>query len=387
MIGPASRATADAEALDQRAVSGQALSHRPVCGPPAAGTARCHAEVVTDAGGAPLATVGPSNGYRPSDLGSAYRYPVAGGAWKWNGKTVAVIAAYDNPRAEADLAVYRSEFGLPPCTSSSGCFTKIDQWGGSRYPIADAGWAREIALDLDMVSAVCGHCKILLVEAASNGFADLTAAVNQAATLGASAISNSYGSSEFRGETTWESHYNHPGSAVTASAGDSGYGVQFPAASQYVTAVGGTRMLPAAEGRGWSEVAWVGTGSGCSAYIPKPAWQSDTRCSRRTVADVAAVADPLTGVAVYSSFGSTGDAHWYVLGGTSVGAPIIAGMYTLAANGASTYASSAYAQPGALFDITSGSNGVCRRAPYLCTAGAGYDGPTGMGTPNGVGAF
>lgn len=160
-----------------------------------------------------------------------------------------------------------------------------------------------------------------------------------------------------------------------------------------MTAVGGTNLKLNSDGTRASETVWSGAGSGCSAYIGKPSWQHDTACSRRTIADVAAVADPATGVAVYDSYGSTGGANWYVFGGTSVAAPIIGGVYALSGNTAGTPASLAYAAPaGSLFDVKSGSNGRCVRGKnttgaYLCTGVAGYDGPTGMGTPIGTGAF
>src|SRR6185436_16183615 len=175
------------------------------------------------------------------------------------------------------------------------------QNGGTSYPRGDAGWAQEISLDLDMASAICPNCKILLVEAKTNSFANLSAAVNRAAAMGATVISNSYGGSEFSGETSSESAYNHPRIMITVSWGDAGYGVEFPAASRYVTAVGGTHLVRSATARGWTETVWSGAGSGCSAYIAKPSWQTDAGCARRTVADVAAVADPNTGVAVYDT--------------------------------------------------------------------------------------
>src|SRR5437762_1056831 len=248
-----------------------AKPNKHVCGDTAAGFAHCHARVVTDAKGTPAVTPAP-NGYGPADLRAAYGVPrtPAGG-----GKTFAIVDAYAAPTAAPDLATCRSTYGLPPC--GTGCFTKVNQAGSaSPVPRANGGWAQEISLDLDMASAVCPNCKILLVEANSNAFTDLAAAEDTAARLGASVISNSYGGSEFSLETssTYNSHFNHPGIPITVSSGDSGYGVEFPAASQYVTAVGGT----------------------------------------------------------------------------------------------------------------SGSNGSCSVA-YLCTAGTGFDGPTGLGTPNGAGAF
>jgi subtilase family serine protease len=358
-----------------------AKPHKHVCGPPAAHHVRCHADVVTDASGNPLVTPGPS-GYGPLDLQSAYNLSSASSS-AGGGETIAIVDAYDDPNAEADLGVYRSQYGLPPCTTANGCFHKVDQTGGTNYPSGNASWAQEISLDLDMASAICPNCKIRLVEANSNSFANLAAAVDEAAALGATQISNSYGGGEYSSEVTDQSHYNHPGIDITVSSGDNGYGVEFPASSQYVTAVGGTSLVRASNARGWSETAWSGAGSGCSAYVSKPSWQTDPGCSRRTVADVSADADPNTGVAVYDTYGSGG---WLVFGGTSVASPIIAGVDALAggrAQAATPYGSYPYSNAGAFYDITSGSNGSCGGS-YLCTAGPGYDGPTGIGTPNGV---
>ncbi|MDT7536665.1 MAG: hypothetical protein QOI82_250 [Actinomycetota bacterium] len=244
-----------------------------------------------------------------------------------------------------------------------------------------------------MVSAVCPSCPILYVGGNSASFADLAAAVNTAAANGAKVISNSYGGTESSAVSTYASAYNHPGIAITVSSGDSGYGVQTPASYNTVTAVGGTNLTLKADGTRNTETAWSSAGSGCSGYIAKPTWQHDTGCSRRTVSDVSAVADPATGVAVYDSFGSTGGANWFVFGGTSVAAPIIGGIYALSGNTAGVPASLAYGAPaGSLFDVTSGSNGRCvarktSTSSYLCNGAAGYDGPTGMGTPNGTAAF
>jgi subtilase family serine protease len=369
-------------ALAAVAPSAQAANvhSRNVCGPPAVGNARCHAKVVTDAGGQPLATAGPS-GYGPADIQSAYSLT---GAPSGAGRTVAIVDAYDLPTAEADLNTYRAQFGLPACTTANGCFKKLNQRGTSTPPRANASWGQEIALDLDMVSATCPSCNILLVEADSNAFGNLGAAVDTAANQpGVVAISNSYGGPEFSQESqaAYNGHYNHPGQAVTVSSGDSGYGVEFPAASQYVTAVGGTSLRRS--GTAWTETAWSGAGSGCSAYIGKPTWQKDTGCARRTVADVSAVADPATGVAVYDSTKYQGRGGWMVFGGTSASAPIIGSVF---ARGGHTAPSTPYAATSGLNDVTSGSNGSCGGS-YLCTAVAGFDGPTGLGTPLGTGAF
>jgi subtilase family serine protease len=353
-----------------------AVSYTHICPGVLVGYARCHAIRVDKGpgGGGPA-------GYTPADLQSAYKLPSATAG---SGQTVAIVDAYDDPRAESDLGVYRAQFGLPACTTANGCFRKVDQSGGTNYPRGNRGWAQEISLDLDMASAVCPNCHILLVEATTNSFSNLATAVDEAARLGANEISNSYGGSEFSNEVSDQSHFNHPGIAITASSGDSGYGVQFPAASQYVTAVGGTTLNRASTTRGWSETVWSGAGSGCSAYISKPSWQTDKGCSRRTVADVAADADPNTGVSVYDTYHETG---WLVFGGTSVSSPIIASVYALAGNaGSLTYGSYSYSHTSSLFDVTSGSNGSCGGS-YLCTGGTGYDGPTGNGTPDGTGGF
>ncbi|MER7148391.1 S53 family peptidase [Streptomyces xanthochromogenes] len=361
---------------------------KPLCASQAAGTMHCLALERTDVKQhRGITAEAAPTGFGPADLQKAYNLPADGGS----GQTVAIVDAQDDPNAESDLATYRSQYGLPACTTANGCFKKVDQNGGTNYPTADSGWAGEISLDVDMVSAVCPQCHILLVEATSANMDDLGAAVNRAVTMGAKFVSNSYGGSEDASDTTADSQYfNHPGVAITVSSGDSGYGVEYPAASQYVTAVGGTSLKQDSSTRGWSESVWgtsaggEGAGSGCSAYDPKPSWQKDSGCAKRAVADVSAVADPATGLAVYDSYQANG---WNVYGGTSASSPIIAGVYALAGApaGGSTPSSFPYAHTGSLNDVTTGANGSC--SDYLCKAGAGYDGPTGLGTPNGTAAF
>jgi hypothetical protein len=295
------------------------------------------------------------SGYWPSDLQSAYNLPSSTAG---SGETVAVVDAFNNPTAEQDLQTYRSQFGLPACTTANGCFRKVDQRGGTSYPPTDTGWAGEIALDIDMVSAICPKCHILLVEADDDIGDNLLAAEDEAANLGANAIGNSWGVNESdigNTEPSLESFFDHPGIAITASSGDNGYGdVEYPAASQFVTAVGGTSLSKS--GSSWSETVWSDTSSGCSAFISKPPWQSDPGCSNRTVVDAAAVADPQTGVAVYDS----NNHGWLQAGGTSVSAQIIAAVYALAGNTSSiNNGSFPYSNPSSLFDVTSGSNGNC----------------------------
>jgi subtilase family serine protease len=339
-------------------------------------------------------------GLGPADLQSAYKV----GGLTSGGRTVAIVDAFDDPNAEADLAHYRSQFGLPACTTANGCFHKVNGNGqAGPLPSADAGWAEEESLDVDMVSSTCPDCHITLVEAAGADETSLDTAEDSAAASGAAAISNSWGGAEDSTITTDDAHFNHPGVAITASSGDSGFGVIWPASSPLVTAVGGTSLSKASNARGWTETAWSGAGSGCSAFESKPAWQHDTGCAKRTVADVSAVADPNTGVAVYDTYNTCGSSSlcdvlielglvtgadgWVQVGGTSAASPIIASVYALAGNTATVTAGSfPYSHTGSLFDVTSGSNGSCG-GTYLCTAGTGYDGPTGLGTPNGTGAF
>jgi subtilase family serine protease len=329
-------------------------------------------------------TTGTPMGLSPATLQKAYNLPSARAG---TGQTVAIVDAFDDPNAETDLATYRSQFGLAACTTANGCFKKVNETGGATPPTANASWGVEISLDLDMVSAACPNCHILLVEANTALPQDLATSVNTAASLGANEISNSYGGAETPAETQLAADYSHAGVIITASSGDAGFaaGAQMPAAFNTVVSVGGTTLTTStATTRGFTETAWIGAGSGCSAFITKPTWQKDPGCPNRTIADVAAVADPNTGVSVFDSFQTT--TSWIVVGGTSASSPLIASTYALAGNAKTTNAaSSLYANTGDLNDVTSGSNGA--GGTYLCMAGVGYDGPTGNGTPNGVGAF
>lgn len=341
------------------------------CAPAKAGHARCQARLL----GTSINPQAPS-GYTPANLLSAYKITTSGSS----NTVVAAVTAYGYTNAEADLGVYRAQFGLSACTTANGCFEKLNQNGvqGS-YPAQNIGWAEEAALDIDMASAMCPNCRIWLFEANTASIANLAATVNTAASLGAHAIVNSYG-----GTGTFSSMiqnaYHHLGIALTAPVGDDGFGnAEFPGSSPYVTAVGGTHLVPALNPRGWAETGWT---TGACTNFPKQSWQTDPGCANRTIADVAAVADP--GVAAYAPQ-SSGVSAWLVFGGTSVPTAIIGGVY--GNNGGTvTYGSNPYAHPTALFDITSGPGGTCTPS-YLCNAQVGYDGPTGMGTPKGVKAF
>ncbi|HZE48559.1 MAG TPA: hypothetical protein VE074_03295, partial [Jatrophihabitantaceae bacterium] len=327
-------------------------------------------------------------GYGPSQIQSAYKLPAASGA-----PTVAIVDAYDDPNAEADLGVYRSQYGLSACTTANGCFKKVNQNGAtSPLPTGDTGWAGEITLDLDAVSSACPACHILLVEA-NDASDNLFTAVDAARNLGAKFISMSWGGGEGGTEASYDSQYfNHTGVVYTASSGDSGYsaGVIYPSTSQYVVSVGGTSLNTSSNSRGWTESVWNGAGSGCSSDVTKPSFQSGiSACTKRADTDVSAVADPNTGLAIYNTYVGVGETQgWNVYGGTSLSAPLIASVYALAGTpGTSDRPNSyPYSHTANLFDVTSGSNGSCSPS-VLCTGTAGWDGPTGLGTPNGTAAF
>ena len=425
------------KSLDQSLASGEI---RQVCGPVTTGRARCAAYVLTAAGQTAAASAMRSvskkktlpDGYGPDDLQDAYNLTKAakkGG----DGALIAIVDAFDNPRAEQDLAVYRETFGLPPCTTANGCFLKVNQdgrrGGMPAVPTGDAlGWLVESSLDLDMISANCPKCRILLVETNDDFMNNLGAGVNTAARMGATAISNSYVSQESPtdpGPIAKDGllpYYVHPGIAVVAATGDYGYslnpsapnafggptGALIPAAFPSVVAVGGTSLVrDASTSRGWSETALQQSGSGCSVFEPMPPWQTaDPSCvgtytnasgrttsfSSRVYGDVAYVGDASTGVAVYDSNNDGWFPNkWGVIGGTSMAAPAIAAIYGLAGYGGGDDgddypARKLYRSRGSLFDITSGFNGFCSPA-YLCSAQRGYDAPTGNGSPNGIGAF
>jgi hypothetical protein len=350
-------------------------------------------------------------GYGPVDLQTAYGLSSLS-ANQGTGRTVAIVDAHDDPNAEADLTVYRATYGLSPCTTANRCFRKVDENGGTSYPTPDSGWAGEISLDLDMVSAIAPNAHILLVEASTSSLADLETAVNTAASLGATEISNSYGSDGDTGISPTDlSYYHHPGIAIFASSGDFGWedvdssrhlgtpagSANFPATSPDVTAVGGTSLNSTSPRQ---ETAWGdwqdpsgGAGSGCSSFVAKPAWQTDIDCLTRFVADVSAEADPSTGVAYYDTYPPDGNGFG-VIGGTSAASPIMAGVAALSPP---TYFQPgfSYSHTSAFNDVTEGSNDAIFVPPYCdgtlsppgnsqCNAGVGYDGPTGNGTPNGT---
>jgi subtilase family serine protease len=323
----------------------------------------------------------------PAQVRAAYNLPSGG-----SGQTVAIVDAYGYPNLERDLGVFRAQYHMTACTTSNRCLTVINQNGGPTPPTTDVGWSQEQALDVDAVSAACPACHILVVQASSASFTDLGAAVNQAAAqAGVVAISNSYGGSDAR-DTTYGGYYNHPGKAITASTGDNGSkGGSYPASSRYVTAVGGTSLrMTGTDGltRG-SETVWSGAGSGCSTLNTAISGSAayNTGCAGRAMADVSAAADPnYGGLSVYAPTTAT-SSSWSQYGGTSESSPIIASVYALAGGGYSNTTPYAAATSSNLHDITSGSNGHHCPTAQWCKARVGWDGPTGLGTPNGTGAF
>jgi subtilase family serine protease len=351
---------------------------------------RCFGKVIVQDTIVPFTSSQPA-GFGPVEFRKAYN--VSGKAT--GNPVIAIIDAYDQPDMLSDLQTYSSTFNLPQLANCSGaiinssvpCFKKVSQTGTVKYPKTDAGWALEISLDVESVHAMCDNCSILLVEATSPTNANLLKAVDTAIGLGATVISNSYGGNETSTEkTTYDTHFNKPGIGIFASSGDNGYGVSYPAASRYVIAVGGTKLTLTSTGAYSSETAWTDGGSGCSKYETKPIWQNDSGCTKRTIADVAADADPTSGAAVYDSVTYQGQKGWFKIGGTSLASPLVAGIFATGNSLTNTQ------QAGTFFyglsashfhDITTGSNGSCSPS-YLCKARTGYDGPTGLGSPNGA---
>jgi hypothetical protein len=407
-------------------------------------------------------------GLRPQDLHTAYSLPVSAPTEQ----TIALVDAYNDPTAEADLRTYDEEFGLPACTKANRCFTQISQAGSETelpFPRTTAelkaaskgsaterkeakgaiGWGTEISLDVQSAHAICESCRIVLVEANTPANGNLVTAERRAEAIGANEISNSWGSPEELVGSNEREAFNHPKTVITASAGDDGYRdwasgegefTSFPASSPDVVAVGGTRLKTLGVGGAWQgETVWNGdgaSGGGCSTLFTAQPWQqeasdwSSVGCeSKRSVNDVSADADPYTGIVIRDSdspgkecqeeYEESGTLHtipeWCTYGGTSLASPIIASVYALAGGAgevaypAQTLYRSLSAAPATLHDVKLGSNGFCGSAfdeetglsscseateaaascssALACLAAPGYDGPSGVGTPDGVSGF
>jgi len=331
-------------------------------------------------------------GLSPRDIRAAYKLP----SEPRSNQTVAVSIAFHTPKLADFLAAYRKHYGLPPCTTASRCLRIVNQQGKAA-PLPPSGvfsgWDLEATLDVSMISVACPRCKILVVEAKNNAIANLAATERTAARLGAQVISNSYGNAEDGMQLAFRKAYQQPRHTIVVASGDIGFTeADFPADLPTVTAVGGTTLTKAANKRGWRERVWknqIGAGgSGCSAWVAKPAWQHDTHCPMRTIADMSAVASDIP--IFNSTYGG-----WVTVFGTSISAPLVAGIYGLAGNGTTIKTARLYRHPDSFFDITVGDNSWVFGFPsaqacgndYLCTAKKNYDAPTGLGTPNGTGGL
>jgi hypothetical protein len=302
-----------------------------VCSAGTRWTCKAHRRTDPESRIAPLPGGGGGGGYGADDLAAAYGLDTSIDPHA----TIGIVDAYGYQAAESDLATYRIQYGLPPCTVASGCLKIVNQQGQtSPLPPEDSGWAGETALDLDMASAACPKCKIVLVQADDDNGDGLMIAQKTAATLGAT----------------------------------------YPSTSAYAMGVGGTSLTQTSSGN-WTERAWPSGGSSCSRSIAKPSYQgADTNCTLKAASDVSAVGDPNTGVEVYRG-------GWGVFGGTSASSPFVAGVFALYGHGMAG-PGFPYAHPTAWKDVTSGSNGGCGNV--LCKAGSGWDGPTGFGSPIGA---
>jgi subtilase family serine protease len=384
--------------------------HRACPLPTRPGEMQCQAIYVTSGVTAALAAAARPGAavtapYTPNDLRSAYNIGSAARS-KGRGVTVAIVDAFRDPNAGGDLATYRQHFGLPACTRKTGCLKIVNQNGrASHLPRANADWAGEESLDLDMVSAVCPHCRILLVEA-NNSMTRAMGTAERTAARRARFVSNSWSGGNFRGEQRFNRDFNHPGHVIDFAAGDFGfgnsdhhfpYGIAYPTGLPFVTAVGGTTLVNTpSRGRKWTETVWGNrtdsagaTNSGCTGFA-RPSWQKQVtrklrHCRNRVENDVSASANPSEGVFVRDTYKNGG---WLEFGGTSEATPIITAMWALAGRpGPHAYpVSYLYKHVRDFYDVRSGTNGSCG-VKWLCHAEKGFDGPTGLGTPRGIGGL
>ena len=337
------------------------------------------------------ATTAPT-GLTPQQTRHAYGFDLINN--QGAGQTIGIVDAYDDPNIESDLGVFDATFALPSCTTSNGCFQKV--YASGSKPRKNSGWALEISLDVEWAHAIAPQANILLVEAASNSFTNLLQAVQVAVQHGASVVSMSWGGSEFSLETSYDTLFAVNGVTFMASSGDSGNGVEYPAASPDVVGIGGTTLNVDSSGNYLGETAWSGSGGGQSAYEHEPLYQAiypipNDPSGARGIPDVAYDADPNTGFPIYDTVSYQGQSGWFQVGGTSTGSPqwaalfaisnslrVAAGKGTLTSTGNAVYAAAKANYSTDFHDITSGSNGSCGT---LCTASTGYDYVTGLGSP------
>ena len=334
----------------------------------------------------------PSTAFTPAQIRHAYGFDLVSN--QGAGQTIGIVDAYDDPNAEADLAVFDAQFKLPACTSANGCFRKV--YGNGKVPPSNSNWAMEIALDVEWAHAVAPQAKIVLVETPTNNLSDLINGAVVAVRNGASVVSMSWTAGEWSGETSMDKNFVSNGVTYLAASGDAGTGVAYPAASPDVIGVGGTSLTLTSGGAYQSETAWSGSGGGISQYEREPSYQAQFGIANnprgyRGVPDVSYDGNPGTGYAVYDSVGISGYSGWFQVGGTSAGSPqwaaliAIANSLRVAARKASLSSTDAtlytIAKTGMSSDfhaVTQGTNGACGS---VCTAGAGYDYVTGLGTP------
>jgi hypothetical protein len=392
---------------------------RAVCAPGSTGSyaaVGCHALALTSnmVSTSPLSSASPV-GFGPADLAKAYSLPPAD---QGSHGTIGIVEVGYYPQLESDLAAYRAEFKLPPCTSKGGCLRIVGKTGGvvpGKPPtkaLRDVAlnYSVEAAVDVDAASAGCPACKIVVVYVGLTGKprtfdefgADLSMATNTAIRLGSSAVSLSYSvpTSLFLMSGWRAAAFSHPGVPITIASGDFGFTPfysQWPQVLPTVIDVGGTSLYPAANTRGFTEVAWKGAGTGCSpmhAVGQQPSAVTAQCEGHRAIADISAVADPSTGYAVYDSavVPTQNATPWLTIGETSASSPLIASLYARAGHTASVNGPSGiyFAPASAFHDITAGSTAwppaYCSNRP-VCVAGKGWDGPTGRGTPKGLAAF
>jgi subtilase family serine protease len=370
MIAGAALLVIGGSALSAGTASASPVAAHPqrACPGAVAGSARCHAQVQADAKGTPLASSSPT-GLSPATIKSVYSFSTSSTAGA--GKTIAIVDAFNDPNAESDLGVFSSQYGLPACTTANGCFQKVDQNGGTSFPRTDTGWALEISLDIQWAHAIAPGAKVLLVEATTNSFANLLAAEDYAKTH-AQYVSNSWGASEFSGETANDSHFAQTGVSVFASSGDSGLPAEYPSASPNLISVGGT-TLHFSGGNFTSETGWSGGGGGCSQFETATTAQSgfsqygQVNCAgKRATPDVSLDADPASGVSVFDTVKIQGQSGWFTVGGTSASSPMWAARS--AVQGVVVNAAYVYGNNITFRDITSGNNGAsCLVGFDLCS--------------------